>query len=179
MMRLSATYVYEGDQIFAFHGNTLITHGTEHTAVEQTAVDYLNNLVKKDKQDGENTDFKSARFVETPNGLKGEILGNVKGVWDENEITVRWENGRIAKYDTRIEGKYTKTAAAEPESALDYLTKTLDASYSHDKASLSSRLRDLDGVVAKVAAIVATEIPAADVRQLDGIALAAEHEQNE
>jgi hypothetical protein len=179
MMRLSATYVYEGDQIFAFHGNTLIDHGTNHLAVEQTAVQYLDNLVKKDKTDAAESDVRNARFIETPNGLKGEILGNVKGLWDD-EITVRWENGRIAKYDTRPDGKYTKTAAAEPESALDYLTKTLDASYSHDKTSLSSRLRDLDGVVAKVAAIVATnDIPAADARKLDGIALSAEHEQNE
>jgi hypothetical protein len=179
-MRLSATYVYEGDTIFAFHGNTLITHGTEHSAVEQTAVDYLNNLVKKDKEDDNATEVKSARFIETLNGLKGEILGNVKGLWDD-EITVRWENGRIAKYDTRLEGKYTKTAGTgEPESALDYLTKTLDADYGRDKTSLSARLHDLDGVVAKVAAIVGTdELPAADARRLDGIALAAEHEQNE
>ncbi len=170
MMRLSATYIREGDKILAFHGNTLIAHGTKFSEVEQTAVDYLDNLVKKDKADQDEAAFKRSRFVETPNGLKGEILGNVKGVW---------ENGRIAKYDTRGEGyKYT-AGTEEPESALDYLTKTLDTTYPHDKESLSKRIRDLDGVVAKVAAVISTGVPAAEERQLDGIALAAEFEQNE
>jgi len=179
-MRVSATYIREGDKVFAFHGNTLIAAETTYAAAEKTAVEYLDNLVAKDKAEQEHTAFKQARFVETPNGLKGEILGNVKGMWDENEITVRWENGRISRYETKGKGfKYHSDAPAEPESALDYLTKTLDADYAHDKASLTARIKELDGVVAKVAAVVQTGIPAAEERQLDSLALQAKLEQNE
>lgn len=182
-MKHSATYIREGDQFLAFHGNVLIAHGSKLADVEKTAVEYLDNMVAKDKREADEKQYKGARFVETPNGLKGEILGNVSGVWGEDEITVRWENGRISRYETRGAGyKYTSDAPAEPESALEYLTKTLEADYAHDKQSLSARIKDLDGVVAKVAAILSANdaaIPAADQRALDQAALLAKHEQAE
>lgn len=38
-----------------------------------------------------------ATHIITPNGLKGQILGKVKGLWSD-EVTIRLENGRIAKF---------------------------------------------------------------------------------
>lgn len=180
MMKLSATYVREGDQIFAFHKDLLIAHGTRFAEVEKTAVEYLDGLSAQEDADIEAKKVSAAKYVETPNGLKGEILGNVKGQWGDREITVRWENGRIAKYETHGEGfQYIATEPEKPQSALEYLEGTLNASYDHDKESLSSRVKDLDGIVAKVAQVVGTGVSAADARKLDKIALEAEHEKHE
>src|SRR5208282_708852 len=100
MMKLSVSYVRQGDQVLAFHEDKMIAHGTRFAEVEKTAVEYLDNLRSKEDADIAASQRKAATHVETPSGLKGEVLGQVKGPWGSEEVTVRWENGRIAKYET-------------------------------------------------------------------------------
>ena len=44
MSNLTATYTFEGDQIFAIHENKVIAKGTDMEKVESDAVEYLDSL---------------------------------------------------------------------------------------------------------------------------------------
>lgn len=87
-----------------------------------------------------------ATHVTTPNGLKGQILGKVKGVWGD-QVTIRLENGRIAKFDVSPETDLSFTnervAASSP---LDSLQTRLDEMPDGTKSSLTARIKELKSI---------------------------------
>lgn len=84
----------------------------------------------------------AATHVTTPNGVKGQILGKQKGLWGE-QITIRLENGRIAKFDVVPELEYSTEKTASVESPYQKLEERLAAVPDGTKDSLVSRLKEL------------------------------------
>ena len=73
------TFVREGNQVLAFYEDRLIAEGTVFAEVEQSALEYLDNLTAKKHMQKEEARKASATHIETPSGLKGEILGRHDG----------------------------------------------------------------------------------------------------
>jgi hypothetical protein len=84
-----------------------------------------------------------ATHIITPNGLKGQILGKVKGLWSD-EVTIRLENGRIAKFqvtaDSDIEYVFDEKVAASKYAELQ---RGLDADVDPTKSGLKRRIAEL------------------------------------
>src|SRR5271166_507506 len=176
------TFVREGNQVLAFYEGNLIASGTNFAKVEQTAVDYLDNLTAKKHMQKEEARKQAATHIETPSGMKGEILGRHDGTWGEKLVTVRWENGRISRYqahggnDDKI--TYKTAEQAEPESALEYLQGTLDETPEGTRESLASRIASLDDLVVRATAFQRTA-SYEEQRSASEIVIAAEHEKRE
>ena len=130
MAELTPIFVREGNKVLAFYKDQLIAQGTVFAKVEQSALEYLDNLTAKKHMQKEEARKASATHIETPSGLKGEILGRHDGPWGEKLVTVRWENGRISRYqahggnDDKLTYKIAEHEKAE--SALEYLEGTLN-----------------------------------------------------
>lgn len=178
MTPITPKYVRDGDEIYAFVGDRCIAHGSHFAAVEQTATDYLDHVVTEDKAKAAEAQKASATHVTSPNGLKGEILSNVDGVWG-NELTVRWENGRIAKYHAHEGFEFTKESAEPPKNALEYLEGVLNTEPEHDKQSLFSRITSLDEMIIKASNVINTGVSLSDERKIDQLVVAAEYEKRE
>ncbi len=176
------TFVREGNQVLAFYEDRLIAQGTVFAKVEESALEYLDNLTSKKHMQKEEARKQAATHIETPGGLKGEILGRHDGQWGEKLVTVRWENGRISRYqahagnDDQIE--YKTAEQEKPESALEYLQSTLDETPEGTKESLASRISDLDELVVKATAFQRTA-SYEEQRTASEIVIAAEHEKRE
>jgi hypothetical protein len=176
------TFVREGNKVLAFYEDRLIAEGTVFSAVEQSALEYLDNLTAKKHMQKEEARKASATHIETPSGMKGEILGRHDGTWGEKLVTVRWENGRISRYqahggnDDKI--AYQTVEQAQPESALEYLQSTLDEVPEGTRESLASRIASLDDLVVRATAFQRTA-SYEEQRSASEIVIAAEHEKRE
>src|SRR5438270_12718836 len=93
------SYEYHGDEIRVMFGGQVVARGNDFARVSATAEEYFNSLRKKRETDQRESSRKIATHVTTPNGAKGEILNRVAGVWGD-EITVRFENGQIRRFET-------------------------------------------------------------------------------
>lgn len=182
MTTLSPTFVREGNQVLAFFEDRLIAQGTVFAKVEESALQYLEGLTLD--KNAKAIEHKKARatHIVTPNGLKGEILGNHTGTWGEKLVTVRLENGRIARFEAHAGNDdgidYQTIEAAAPESALDYLESTLNEVPDGTRESLAARIDSLDQLV-----VAATEFQHhasyEDQRKASEIVITAEHEKRE
>jgi len=176
------TFVREGNQVLAFYEDQLIAQGTIFAKVEQSALEYLDGLTSKKHMQKEEARKQAATHIETPSGMKGEILGRHDGTWGEKLVTVRWENGRISRYqahggnDDKI--TYKTAEQAEPESALEYLQGTLDETPEGTRESLASRIASLDDLVVRATAFQRTA-SYEEQRSASEIVIAAEHEKRE
>lgn len=175
-------FVREGNQVLAFFEDRLIAQGTVFAKVEESALQYLENLsLDKNTKDVESKKTAATHIV-TPSGLKGKILGNHTGQWGERLVTVRLDNGRIARLaahggnDDKID--YQTVEAAAPDSALEYLESTLNDTPEGTKESLAARINDLDDLVAKASAFQRTA-SYEDQRKASDLVIAAEHEKRE
>ena len=177
MPQLVPTFVREGNTILAFFEDRIIASGTNFAAVEESAVDYLDHLkLERDTKDAE-AKKASAKYIVTPSGLKGEILGTQSGVWGK-EITARLENGRIVRLEAHAGLEYQAAEAPSSDSALEYLEGTLNQTPEGTKSSLVARINDLDELVAKASAFQRTA-SYEDQRKASDIVIAAEHEKRE
>lgn len=114
--------------------------------------------------------------VETPNGLKGQILGKVKDLWGE-EVTIRLENGRIAKFHVTEDTKFTNEKTASAPSPLAALEARLEATPDGTKESLSARITELKKIKAEASALIRTrEVTANTAHEL---VVLADHELRE
>jgi hypothetical protein len=182
MTTLVPTFVREGNQVLAFFEDQLIAQGPVFAKVEESALDYLEGLSKDRSAKEVERKKASATHIVTPSGLKGEILGNYGGQWGEKLITVRLENGRIARLEAHAGNdkniEYQTVEAAAPASALEYLEGTLNETPEGTKESLVARIDNLDNLV-----IAATEFQRhasyEDQRKASEIIISAEHEKRE
>lgn len=182
MTKLAPTFVREGNEILAFFEDRLIAQGSVFSKVEESALDYLENLdLDRNTKDVERKKARATHIV-TPNGLKGEILGNHEGTWGEKLVTIRLENGRIARFEAHAGNdkdlEYQTVEASAPESALEYLESTLNETPEGTKESLAARIETLDQLV-----LAATEFQRhasyEDQRTASEIVITAEHEKRE
>lgn len=182
MTTLAPTFVREGNQVLAFFEDRLIAQGPVFAKVEESALEYLEGLdLDRNTKDVERKKARATHIV-TPNGLKGEILGNHTGTWGEKLITVRLENGRIARFEAHAGNdkdiEYQTIEAAAPESALEYLESTLNEVPDGTRESLAARIDDLDELVAKASAFQRTA-SYEEQRKASEIVISAEHEKRE
>jgi hypothetical protein len=181
MNDLTATYTFEGDEIFAIHEGRVIASGKDMEKVEGDAVKYLDSLKKaRDKKASEQAEKKATHII-TPNGVKGEILGRTPTVWG-TQVTARFENGEIKTFDTHAESNVkwlsenVKTAGANP---LEKLTTRLDEDYSHDRRSLVQRHDELSAIAREASELLSRGASYDIEVRLDQIKTAADYERSQ
>lgn len=133
---------------------------------------------EEDKERVETDDImpiEKATHIVTPNGIKGKIVGRARGLWGD-EVTVRLENGRIAKYD--LVGGEQFVHDAPKTSAYHQLQAKLDEVPALTKGALLKRIEDLREVRKQAKTLVA-DAPYLDAQKLDEIVITAEHEIRE
>jgi hypothetical protein len=136
----------------------------------------------------------AATHIVTPNGLRGKIMGKVvPGLWG-NEVTVRFENGHIARLqvaDVELSSDApvrqtlasAKAATGTPDThgtRLAFLREKLAEAPEGDAASLRSRLVDLRDIQ-EIATELASKPRIASVvrEELDSIRAEAAYESSE
>ena len=171
------TYEFNGDQIVAKHGDTVIATGSEFAKLASVAEEYFDTL----RAEKAKTARTRATHVVTPNGMKGEILGRTASVWDD-EITVRFEKGQIRHFAvSHGEGAKLQyiAEAPVPENRIDDLKHKIDAAVNPSREGLLSRLNDLEEIRHTAKTYIMESKSASEQEQLHKIALAAEHEKHE
>ena len=131
MAELLPTYEYHGDTINAVFEGRVIASGTDFAKVSCSAEEYFNCLTKKRKDDEHEAARKAATHITTPNGAKGEILNRVASLWGE-QITVRFENGQIRRFDTMAGDErlsYIKEEPDQPKNMQEYFSHKLEEDY--------------------------------------------------
>lgn len=179
--KLCATYEYHGDEIVAMFEGRVIARGTEFAKVACTADEYFNSLSGARKHEEHEAARKTATHIETPNGLRGEILSRVEGLWGE-EITVRFDNGQIRRFATAAGDEVLKYAKVEPEAPTNLREAyqgRIDAAYEPNRDGLTARLAELGAIRQEIRQHVASEASLTEQRALHQLVLAAEAEEAE
>ena len=179
---MALTYEYHGDEVRAVYNGHVIAHGTDFAKVAMSAEEYFNSLRSKRKMDEHDAARKSATHITTPNGAKGEILNRVAGLWGEQEITVRFENGQIRRFDTLAGDEklsYTREQPDQPKNIREAMQRSLDEDYDHGIAGLTNRLKMLADIRREAAASASVESNPVELNALHQMVLAAEYEAQE
>jgi len=146
-----------------------------------------NPFAKKDDEEKESAvTVHNATHVTTPNGLKGTILGKQRGLWGD-QVTIRLENGRIAKFDVSPESKVTysnENKVGEPYPTMHtfvaFLQERLDRLPDGTKASLTERLGELKAIKNDGSAFIRNaNVPYLDGETVDNIIVQADYELRE
>lgn len=184
MANLTPTFAREEDgTVYAFFEEQVIAKGKDFKQVEESAVDYLQHLKLNRDASAKDAHIQAATHIVTPNGVKGEILGRTEGMWGEKEITVRFENGRIAKFqahggnDENIQ--YTTEAGDIPSNPIEALEQELNTEVGGDKASLTSRIASLDSIITEASNHLAQGASYSDEQALSKLVTHAEYEKGE
>lgn len=183
MNNLVPTFAREDGVVYAFFEDRVIAKGKDFNKVEESAVDYLSGLKRDRDAADKESHQKAATHIVTPNGLKGEILGRTEGMWGEKELTVRFENGRIAKFQAHAGNddhlQYTTETPTAPSNPLEALQQELDADFGRDKKALTARVASLDSIIAEASDHLAQGASYSDEQDLSKIVLHAEHEKGD
>lgn len=83
-----------------------------------------------------------ATHIITPNGLKGQILGKTRGLWSD-QITIRLENGRIAKFDVTSDSNIEYVTEGKVSSPYARMQEILDADPDPTRTGLRRRIAEL------------------------------------
>jgi hypothetical protein len=180
MSTLNPTFVHEGNTIIAFFENEVIAKGTNFAAVEGDAVKYLEGLSRSRDNTETANKKKAATHIVTPNGVKGEILSRVGTIWGD-EVTVRFENGRIAKFEAHGGNDDNLQYTAEekqPQTFDDYFQNRLDENVEASIPGLTARLRSLDQLIFEASEATKTA-SYAKAQELNNIVTSAELEKYE
>lgn len=178
--QLNPIFAYRDDQVLALFEDNVIASGSDFAKVAETAEEYLDGLRKERKSKEHTASRKTATHIETPNGLKGEILSNVEGVWGR-EITVRMENGQIRHYATAGGDEDLKYSSIVPEvtSPAEILEERLGADYAHGRDDLIARLNDLSEIHVEAAHFASLGAPLSETQRLHKVAMSAQAEAQE
>jgi hypothetical protein len=172
------SYDYEGDRITASFEGKVIASGTDFEKVACTAEEYLSGLRSERKASRQAEKRANATHIKTPNGLTGEILSRVTGVWGEEEITVRFENGRIARLETAGDVEYEVQSPKEASSPTEALESRLAAEYASTRKGLTARLVELDDIRRTARTVMSAE-SFGEQSKIHHLVLAAEAEELE
>jgi hypothetical protein len=181
MADLLPTYEYEDDQVLAVFENHVIAKGTDFAKVAATAEEYLNGLLADRKKNSRSEARKKATHITTPNGLRGEVISRVEGVFG-GEITVRFENNQIRRFETAAGDDGIKYSVDEPKvssSPKDHFQARLNERYVTSREGLTERLTALDEIARGAGRLAARESSIPESRALHGFVLAAEAETAE
>jgi hypothetical protein len=160
------TYIFENGKVYTHVDNKIVTAANEDEFVEHEA--------------SQIAAAESATHIMTPNGLKGKILGRVKGLWDD-EVTVRFENGRVASLPVssltfaRIEDEDEK---GEDEIAKleQIVAKVIEAA---DASTIGARVKELDVLKSKAASLIGDGLSDSDLLRVGSVLAQANYEYSE
>lgn len=175
------TYEYHGDEVRAMFGGQVIARGDDFAKVATTAEEYFNSLRKKREMDDHEAARKSATHITTPNGAKGEVLNRVAGLWGD-QITVRFENGQIRRFDTMAGDErlsYTREQPDQPKNIREAMQRSLDEVYPHSVEGLTDRLKVLGDLKREAALSASVESNPLELQKLDQIHITAVNEEQE
>lgn len=165
----SPTYVFQDGRVFAIVAGKVVAEAADVESVEAILTTPEDKVAK------------APTHIVTPNGLKGQILGRVSDMWGD-EITVRFENGRISHYHTATleEGgvEFVTEEPEAPESKSAALEARLDENFAGDKESLKERLTELASIQ-REAALAVPSSKYEEQQKLDGIVAMARGEAEE
>lgn len=151
------TFVFDDDgTAYAYVGGKIVAAAKDADELERQLEELEDNdgpmeaSEKTPQEKDSKTLVAKATHIQTPNGLKGQILGKQKGLWGD-QVTIRLENGRIARFDVTADSKIewldqngqVKTAASTP---LAKLASRLEAMPEGNKDSLVSRVSELKSI---------------------------------
>lgn len=181
MAELLPTYEYEGDTISAVFEGHVIASGTEFSKVAESAVEYLDGLSSERKKTARDKARKTATHITTPNGMRGEVISRVAGLWGD-EITVRFENNQIRRFATAAGDDSIEYSVEAPKTAASpkaHFQDKLDERYVTSREGLAERLTVLDEVALGAGRLAAREASLSESRALHQFVLAAEAETAE
>lgn len=118
-----------------------------------------------------------ATHVTTPNGLKGQILGKTKSLWGE-QVTIRLENGRIAKFDVTDGVVFTNEKTASAPSPVAAIKERLASVPDGSKTGLLARVDELKRIK-REAGLLVPKASWSDQQSLNEIVLHADYELRE
>jgi hypothetical protein len=119
-----------------------------------------------------------ATHIMTPNGLKGKIMGKaVPGLWGP-EVSVRMENGHIARLHVAEVSEFI-TEAPDTVDKLVEIRETLAATVIGDATSLRTRQADLKDVVSHLRQLASTGIDDVLLNEVDSLHAEASYELTE
>lgn len=197
MKPMTPTFVFDEDgKVYAYVDGKIVASADDADELEVQlsksvqAADVPPQFQKQDPEEDDeekseepeekeaSTSVENATHVQTPNGLKGTILGKQKGLWGD-QITIRLENGRIAKFDVTPESKVEyivekKVADTPYQSLLARLDEMPDGT----KSSLVARIKELKAIKNEASALV-REAAYVDQDTLDNIVVQADYEMRE
>jgi len=139
--------------------------------------DFIYDVVdEEEKDDKKKPSEKEATHIITPNGLKGKIVGRVSYLWGD-EITARFENGRVAKFDVVPDLEFVnepEVAFSPYQALLDRLSQIPNPS----RDSLAQRIDELKDIKLEAQMLIhnASYI---DEQTIDDIVIQASHEMKE
>lgn len=117
--------------------------------------------------------------VVTPNGLKGQVLGKVAGMWGD-EVTVRFENGRVVRLPVTDNLKFASVQPAKDEaSPVDRLARRLAVTVDGTRGSLEARAKALQGIKHEAAVLIQKGASHEDEQRLDSFRVQADYELGE
>jgi hypothetical protein len=179
MAPLTPSYEYHEDgSVSAIFEGREIAKGSSFDNVEETATDYLDGLQKKRDGDAAAEKERKATHIVTPNGLKGQIISRVGSIWG-NQITVRFENNEIRRFDTTAGLDFIHEAAAEPSNYTEALQTVLDRPVVSSHQGLSARVKELEALKREVHNHFASEHSSSRQRDLHRISMQADIELND
>lgn len=181
MASLLPTYEYQDDHVIAVFEGRVIASGIDFAKVSCTAEEYLNGLRQERQHKAREEERRTATHITTPNGLKGTVISRVQGLWGD-EITVRFENNQIRKFETAAGDDtlvYSSEQPEAPKGYRDYFKQRLDAVVEPTRPGLTARLQDLDGIRIEASRLAASTAAVTEQQMLHQVVLATEAEKAE
>lgn len=165
-MNSEPTYIFKEGKIYTYTDGKIVASVDEADFIEEDA----ERLASAE----------GATHIVTPNGLKGKILGRVNGLW-EDEVTVRFENGRIASLPV---SKLTFAKEEEEEDGdnpeIKELEKKVEASVSvYDNASIKGRVEELENIKSQASVLIDRKLSDEDLVRVGSIITQANYELSE
>jgi hypothetical protein len=163
-MNSEPTYIFKNGKVYTYHNGEVIASVDEIDFVEEEAAHLAS--------------AKNATHITTPNGLQGKVLGRVKGLW-EDEVTVRFENGRIASLPV---SKLTFSNEEEEEKAdeISELEKKVESSVSvYDAATIENRVHELDRIKVEASLFIDAGLSDEDLQRVASVITQANYELEE
>lgn len=165
MGRPEPTYVFENGRAYALVNGQVVAAADDVGELED-------QFVAPEEEAPQALD--GATHIETPNGLKGQILGRVADVWGD-QVTVRFENGNIVRLPV-VEGM-TFTAEKAPQGhPIEDLQQRLDAI---ETPNLQERKTELEEIKHEARVHLTKGAALSEEEDLHRIVVQAEYELGE
>ena len=116
--------------------------------------------------------------VTTPNGLSGNVLGRVSGMWGD-EVTVRFDNGRIVSVPVNQGLTFHAAEEVVEEDPTKALEARLAQSIDGSKESLENRVSELKSIRLEAASLIQKGAAYETEQELDRLRVEADYELGE